>query len=195
MVSTDDGRPAGNFQVCTLERRQSGGIEQTQRCCLATTNSDGQFIIEHLKPGTYEVLAINDTEGYSLGNQSPGQNVTINEKNPRPNITLQLHNKGSLVVALITDKNRGKPLHNAVLEYTGIDCEAGGNILRDFEGRYYLAVPPNCSVVVIARTRGYRGWVYTDPANPSAPFLKLHTGERRTFDIELEPLPQESLRR
>ncbi len=190
VVSTEDGRAATNFRVCTLEHRKYGGMEQTQTCCLATTNSEGQFTIEHLKPGTYEVLAINDTEGYSLGNQSPGQDVTINQKNPSPNITLQLHNKGAIVVAAITDKNTGKPLRNAVLEYTGIDCEAVGNILRDFEGRYYLAVPPNCNVVLIARTKGYRGWIYTDPANPSAPFLRLQPGERKAFDIQLEALPQ-----
>ena len=44
--------------------------------CRVTTNSAGQFTIEHLTSGVYAVLAVNDEEGYSIENQSPGQSVT-----------------------------------------------------------------------------------------------------------------------
>src|ERR1700693_3966737 len=39
VVSTEDGRAATNFRVCTLEHRKYGGMEQTQTCCVSTTNS------------------------------------------------------------------------------------------------------------------------------------------------------------
>jgi len=45
VVSTEDGGAAPNFRVCTLEHREYGGIEQTQTCCLATTNRDGQLLL------------------------------------------------------------------------------------------------------------------------------------------------------
>ena len=56
---------------------------------------------------------------------------------------MQLHGKEAVIGATITDKNTGKPLHNANLQYTGIDCEAGGAVLRDVEGRYFLVIPTN----------------------------------------------------
>ena len=102
---------------------------------------------------------------------------------------MQLHGKEAVIVATITDKNTGKPLHNANLQYTGIDCEAGGAVLRDVEGRYFLVIPTNCSVVVIAWIKGYRGWAYTNSADPSASFVRLQAGERKVFDIQLEPIP------
>ena len=102
------------------------------------------------------MLAVNDEEGYSIENQSPGQSVTVSQEDSHPRVTMQLHGKEAVIVATITDKNTGKPLHNANLQYTGIDCEAGGAVLRDVEGRYFLVIPTNCNVVVIARIEAYR---------------------------------------
>jgi len=70
---------------------------------------------------------------------------------------MQLHGKEAMIVATITGKNTGKPLHGANLGYMGIDCEDGGQVQGDVEGRYFLVILTNCDVVVIARTKGYRG--------------------------------------
>ena len=99
----------------------------------------------------------NDEEGYSIENQSPGQSVTVSQVDPHPSVTMQLHGKEAVIVATITDKNTGKPLHNANLGYTGIDCEAGGSVLRDVGGQYFLVIPTNCNVVVIARIKRVQG--------------------------------------
>jgi hypothetical protein len=194
VVLTEDGRPASDFKVCLQTHLKQQGMEHVVTNCRVTTNSAGQFTIEHLTSGVYAVLATNDEEGYSIENQSPGQSVTVSQEDPHPSITMQLHGKEAVIVARITDKNTGKPLHNANLGYTGIDCEAGGAVLRDVEGRYFLVIPTNCSVVVIARAKGYRGWVYTNSADPSAPFVRLQAGEHKVFDIQLEPIPEASTR-
>jgi len=195
VVVLEDGSTAANFKVCTEVHIHQTLTEGTLTCCPATTDHDGKFSIEHLKPGTYEVLATNDAQGYSVQNQSPGKNVTITEKDLRPRVTIRLHNRGAVVVGSVTDRKTGEIIHHAHLEYNGVDCEAGGDVLED-DGQYYpLAIPTNCDVVVIARAKGYRGWVYTDAASPLRPVLRLAPGERKVLEIKLEAIPESSAER
>ena len=187
VVLTEEGLPAVNFRVCTQVHAKQSWLEQTETCCLARTNSEGRFTITDLKPGTYELLATNDAEGYSIGNQLPGQVVAIDEKHSRPSVTIRLRNRGPVVVAHIIDKSTGKPLDNAQLQYSGVDCDAGGDVLRGFQGQYSLPIPTDCDVILIARAKGYRGWVYTDGQSSSRPVLRLAAGQRELLDIQLEP--------
>jgi Prealbumin-like fold domain len=188
VVLTEEGLPAADFQVCTQVHANQSGFEQTVTCCVARTNSEGRFTITDLKPGTYELLATNDAEGYSIGNQLPGQVVVIDDKPSRPSVTIRLRNKGPVVVAHIIDKSSGKPLDDAQLQYSGVDCDAGGDVLRGFQGQYSLPIPSDCDVMLIARAKGYRGWVYTDDHSSSRPVLRLAAGQRKLLDIQLEPI-------
>jgi|GEM_PF-2691562 len=187
VVLTEEGLPAVNFQVCTQTRTKQSLMEQIQTCCLARTNSEGRFTIKDLKPGTYELLATNDAQGYSIGNQATGQVVAIDEKHSPQSVTIRLRNRGPVVVAHILDKNTGKPLDDAHLAYEGVDCEAGGDVLRGVQGEYSLPIPTDCDVMLLARAKGYRGWVYTDVQNSSRPVLRLAAGQRKVLDIQLEP--------
>src|SRR5436305_7004709 len=72
VVLTEEGLPAVNFQVCTQVHSKQSGTESTQTSCSAITDSTGQFTLKDLEPGTYEILAGNDAEGYSIDRQSPG---------------------------------------------------------------------------------------------------------------------------
>ena len=195
VVLNEDGQPAVDFQVCTQVHAKQSGFEQTQTCCSAKTNSEGRFTITNLKPGTYELLATNDAEGYSIGNQSPGQAVAVPEKHSQTSVTIRLRNKGPVVVAHIIDKDTGKPLDNAQLQYSGVDCEAGGDVLRGVQGQYALPIPTDCDVTLIARATGYRGWVYTDSSNSLRPVLRLAAGQRKLLEIQLEPTGVQSSRR
>jgi 5-hydroxyisourate hydrolase-like protein (transthyretin family) len=187
IVLTEEGLPAVDFQVCTQVHAEQSGFERTETCCSARTNSEGRFTITDLKPGTYELLATNDAEGYSIGNQLPGQVVAIDVQHSRPSVTIRLHNRGPVVVAHIIDKSTGKPLDDAHLQYSGVDCDAGGDVLRGFQGQYSLPIPTDCDVMLIARAKGYRGWVYTDDESSSRPVLRLAAGQRKVLDIHLEP--------
>ena len=190
VVVTEYGKPAVNFRVCTQVHFNGSLVDQIQTCCPVLTNENGRFTIEHLKPGRYEVFATNEAEGYSMENQSPGQNVNVKAGTSRRSVFIQLRNKGAVVFVSITDSATGKIIHDAQLEYSGINCSAGGDRFKD-DGEYYpLPVPPNCDVVLLARANGYKGWVYTDPANPSRPALKLSAGEHRVLMIQLERLPK-----
>lgn len=193
IVLTEDGKPALDYRVCNQVRFNQAGLDRTQTCCSTKTNHEGRFVIEHLKLGAYEVLASKESEGYSIERQST-QKVFITATKPQATITIRLHNKGAVVLASISDKKTGKIIKDAHLEYSGVDCVAGGSTLR-IEEQYYLTIPTDCEVVVIARAKGYRGWVYADPANPSRPTLKLAAGERKVFDLQLEAFPKTSSKR
>src|SRR5215469_6869829 len=82
VVLTEDGRPASDFKVCLQTHLKQRGMEHVVTNCRVTTNSAGQFTIEHLTSGVYAVLATNDEEGYSIENQSPGQSVTVSQEDP-----------------------------------------------------------------------------------------------------------------
>jgi 5-hydroxyisourate hydrolase-like protein (transthyretin family) len=187
VVLTEEGLPAVDFKVCTQVHAKQSWVNTIQTCCSAKTNSEGRFTIKDLKPGKYELLASNDAEGYSIGNQTPGLVVVINESKSQPNVTIRLHNRGAVVVAHIADKTTGKPLDDVHLAYSGVDCEAGGDVLAGVQGEYSVPIPIDCDVTLIARAKGYKGWVYTDAESPSRPVLRLAAGQRKILDIQLEP--------
>jgi len=195
VVVTQEGRPAAHFKVCTQVHSQESWLDKTETCCTAMTDDQGRFSTEHLGAGKYEVLATNESEGYSLENQSPGKNVTITPKKPHATVAVQLRTKGPLLWGTITDKRTGKAIEAFQIGFEGIDCEAGAGAYQRTDDYYYLPIPADCAGVITARARGYKGWVYTDSSNPSRPVLRLAAGERKRLDISLEPLPKELSKR
>jgi hypothetical protein len=58
------------------------------------------------------------------------------------------------------------------------------------DGEFHVTLPTQCDLVVVVFAEGYKGWVYTDPANPSRPVLRFAAGERKAVAVELEPSSQ-----
>ena len=190
VVLTEDGQLAVGAKVCTSVRQDSERSSDRLIDCRVPTDNDGRFTIEHLKLGKYQVFAINETEGYSIENQSPGQDVEITVEQPWPNVTIQQHARGGVLLGSITDKLTGKQINDAQIEITAIDRNGdGGSAL--VRGDFHVAVSPDCDLLVVVMAKGYRGWIYTDPSNPSRPVLRLASGEQKTLHIQLEPLPSE----
>ena len=162
VVLTEEGQLANGEKVCISVR--SGN--NTSIKCSVSADKEGRFTVEHLKPGTYQVFAINAAEGYSIENQAPGQDVTISEDQPWANITIRLLGKGGVLVGSITDSLTGKRIRRAQIQYTAIDRngEGGGTLV---EGDFHVTIPANCDVLVVVMADGYKGWVYTErPARP-----------------------------
>ena len=187
IVLTEDGQLANGAKACTSVRYGNN----TSIRCLVSADKEGRFTIEHLKPGTYQVFAINDAEGYSIENQAPGQDVTISADQPWSNITIRLLSRGGVLVGSITDSLTGKRIRRAQIQYTAIDRNGsgGGGLV---EGDFHVTIPANCDVLVVAMADGYKGWVYTDAASPSRPVLRVASGEKKMMNIQLEPLPNNS---
>jgi hypothetical protein len=133
------------------------------------------------------VFAVNEEEGYSIENQSPGEEVVLNSENLAPEITLRLRPRGGVLFGSVTDKFTGRAIKNGWVSYQDIDGKASGSSVITSEGLIRLAVPTECDLVIIVSAKGYKGWVYTDSSNPARPVLRLLSGERKTLDVQLEP--------
>ena len=183
VVLTQDGQPASGANVCiSVHEGQHTSIN-----CRVSADKEGRFTVEHLKPGSYQVFAINEAEGYSIENQAPGQDVTITGEQPWPNVTIQQRARGGVLVGTVIDKMTGKRLNRAQIQYTSLDSNgSGGTAVID--GDFQVAVPADSDLLVVVMSEGYRGWVVTDPSNTSRPVLRLGAGERKRLEVELEPL-------
>lgn len=187
-VLNEEGQLVEHAYACTSAT--SGN--HTGINCLFPTDKDGRFTIEHLKIGTYQVFAINEAEGYSIQNQSPGQEVRLTADAPWANVTVRLRHRGGILIGSVRDKWSGKPVDGAHVSYSVIDNGSGGSSTRT-NGNFHMAVPADSDLLIVVTSEGYKGWVYTDASNPSRPLLRLASGERKVLEIELEPLATTSI--
>jgi hypothetical protein len=183
-VWDEDGQLVNDAKLCVMVKSgNSTGIN----CNVARTDRNGQFQIENLKIGEYGVFAVNEEEGYSIQNQNPGEKVLLTAENPSPDITIRLRPRGCVLLGAVTDKFSGQPVKNVWVNYQDVDGKASGSSLMANDGRIRLPLPTESDLVIMVSAKGYKGWVYTDPANPTRPVLRLHSGEHKTLNIQLEP--------
>lgn len=188
IVLNEAGEPVDHAQIClSVSIRKN---ETSINCRVSTSHDGGTFAIEHLKPGTYGLFAIKQEDGYSIENQERGQVVNITANQPYANITIHMMPKGGVVLGAVKDAVTGKPIEHPNVQYVALDGEGEGGGLADRgNGQFRIVVPAATDVVLIVQARGYKGWIYTDPDNPSRPVLQFAPGEQKHFDIILEPLP------
>jgi len=127
--------------------------------------------------------------GYSIDNQSPGQEVRITEDEPWATATVRLRPRGGILVGSVSDKTTGKAVKGAWVQYILID-NGGGS--RYTDGEFQMAVPADSDLLVLVWAKGYKGWLYNDASSPTRPVLRLASGERKVLEVELEPLPKTS---
>jgi Carboxypeptidase regulatory-like domain len=165
------------------------GISSSSMCQIFTDH--GQFQIPKVKFGSYGVFAIQEAEGYSIDNQSPGQKVTVSAADPSPEVTVRLRPAGPVLSGTVRDKIDGKPVKGVRVQYLDVDGKASGSSFLNTDGGFHVTLPPECDLVVIVSAKGYKGWVYTDALSPTYPVLRLGAGERKQLDIQLEPSDHE----
>jgi hypothetical protein len=161
------------------------GASTSSTCEIFTDH--GQFKIPKVKFGTYGVFAINVAEGYSIENQNPGLKVTVSAANPSPEVTVRLRPGGAVLSGTVLDRSNGKPVKAVFVQYLDVDGKASGSSPLNTDGEFLVTLPPDCDLVIIVSANGYKGWVYTDPLNPTRPVLRLRAGERKQIDIQLDP--------
>jgi hypothetical protein len=185
-VLDEHGQVVEDATVCVSQGSESGST--TINCRIFTDH--GQFQIPETRFGSYGVFAIKEAEGYSIENQSPGQKVTVSAGNPAPEVTVRLRPGGAVLSGTARDKTNGKPVKGIGVQYLDVDGKASGFSPVASDGEFHVTLPPECDLVIIVSAKGYKGWVYTDPLNPSRPVLRLAAGERKQLDIQLEPSTQ-----
>ena len=186
-VMDEHGQVIQDATVC-LSVPVDGG--STSSVCQIFTDH-GQFQIPKVGFGTYGVFAIQEAEGYSVNNQSPGQKVTVSSANPSPEVTVRLRPGGAVLSGTVRDKRNGKPVKGVFVQYLDVDGKASGSSPLNTDGEFHVTLPLECDLVIIVSANGYKGWVYTDPLSPTRPVLRLGAGERKQLDIQLEPSSRE----
>jgi hypothetical protein len=187
-VISEDGGVIENTKVCTSYISGS----RTTINCLTPVDNEGHFQIENMKFGSYTIFAINEAQGYSMENQSPGLSLSVTPENPSQTVTIQLGPKGAVLTGSVTDNVSGKAIDDAWISYIAIDNGTGSGQKRTLGGQFSMAVPTESNLLIYVSARGYKGWVYADSSNPAQPLVRLASGEHRVLDIELEPLPKTS---
>ena len=186
-VLDEQGQIIDDATVCLAET--SGGRSRTTNCRIFTEH--GQFQIPEIRFGTYGLFAINEAQGYSIDNQSPGQKVVVSAANPSVEVIVRLRPGGAVLSGTVRDKTSGKPVKDITVQYLGVDGKASGSLPLASDTEFHVTLPPGCDLVVVVTAKGYKGWVYTDPLNPSRPVLRLGAGEKKLVDIQLEPTVRE----
>jgi hypothetical protein len=185
-VVNEEGQLVEHAMVCTSLTTGSS----TTINCQTPTDKDGRFQIRDLKFGAYHVFVIKEDGGYSIENQTPGDQVQITEDSPFSVLAIRLKPKGAILVGSVRDKTTGQPLrkfHATYLNIDGGERGGGGGGGLEENGKFRMTVPVDSDLVVAIYALGYKGWVYTDPANPSRPVLRVVSGETRRLEVEMEP--------
>jgi hypothetical protein len=186
-VTSENGTVVRHAKVCTsITSKQSTTIG-----CNTLVDDEGHFQIENLDFGRYGIFAINEEEGYSIDNQSPGLQIEVSPKNPSPHVSVRLRPKGTVFMGSVTDKTNGNAIDNAWIEYVSLDNGNAGS-RRTVGGRFSVVVPTDSALLIYVVATGYKGWVYADSSNLTQPTVMFAPGERRVVDIELEPTPKTS---
>src|SRR5579862_8750675 len=130
---------------------------------------------------------IKQEDGYSIENQQSGQLVNITANQPYANITIHMTPKGGVLLGAVKDAVTGKPIEHPNVQYIALDGEAAGGGLGDRgNGQFRVVVPAATDVVLIVQARGYKGWIYIDPNNPSRPVLRLRLDQFLGFGSQPE---------
>ena len=185
-VLNEDGQRVYDATICTSVASGTS----TSSICRTFMDKDGRFQIENVKFGKYGLFAINEAEGYSIQNQSPGQEVALTAANSSPDVTIRLRPRGGVLTGTVKDRVSGVPVKGVMVSYLDVDGKASGAAPLPSDGEFHVTLPTQCDLVVVVFAEGYKGWVYTDPANPSRPVLRLAAGERKAVAVELEPSSQ-----
>lgn len=182
-VFDEHGQVADGATVCLSV---NSGSNSTRIDCLTSTDH-GQFQMPKVGFGTFSVFAINEAEGYSMENQSPGEKVTVSAANPAPDVTVRLRPGGAILTGTVRDKVSGEPVKGITVEYMDVDGEARGSSGSRKDGEVHATLPTDRDLVIVIFAKGYKGWVYTDPSSSSRPVLRLSPGEQKQVDVQLEP--------
>jgi hypothetical protein len=118
------------------------------------------------------------------GKQSDsGIQIKLSHENPVAHVVVRLGASPAHLTFNISDKNTGKAVASAVVRWVVIDDIL---TLSSQTSKNEISVPPDKDLLIIVRAPGCRRWFYTDPSSPSEPTLRLHSGEERTLDAELD---------
>src|ERR1700690_2083751 len=158
-VFDEDGQAFGQGWVCI----SAASADSARTVCSVHTDNDGTFRIENVSFGTYGLLASNEDLGYTIVNQSPGQQVSVTEANPTPNVSIHMRAKGGIVVATVKDKASGEEVKGATIQFqavgSGPACArpaSSAAVARGNSGEIQFVVPARCDLRIVVSCPEYK---------------------------------------
>lgn len=180
IVLDEHGSPVAQASICVTQSRSN----LSATTCDGQSDAQGRFQSTLLEAGAYEVSAINEEQGYTLANQMPGEKVTITAAGPNRDVVIHLKPRGAIVAGSVKDRSSGRPLTNCFVEYVAINGKGSGSSSGNNNGDFSFTIPTATDMIFVVSAPGYRAWFYVD--ENSRPLLRMASGEKKTFDIELE---------
>jgi hypothetical protein len=187
-VLDEQGQPIKNIAVhAVLER--NGMYMPT-----ADSDESGQFVIEGLEPGTYDVFGESDAAGYpntaiSFYSTKEPTRVVLGSDSPAARIVLNLGPRAGVLSGTVIDKVTGKAIvsRHALHFIVKKASNPEDSILFGGPAKFRWLIPAAVEIILEVTAGGYKPWFYADASNPSRPLpLRLESGEQKSLDIELE---------
>jgi carboxypeptidase family protein len=185
-VLDEQGQPINNAHVSTLVSLPGESFATEG----ATTDSNGQFQIEHLPMGTFTVVASKNEDGYAGFDQAGMPTVTLTPEASLANVVVKLGPKEGILAPSVTDKVTGKPVCDFLLRWhvTGTNSSWAGGIGFSRGTTRQSILAEKDVVIDMVSARGYKKWVPTDPSDASRPLqIYVRRGEVKSLSFEIEP--------
>lgn len=156
------------------------------------TDRSGHFLVEHVPLDTFGIIASKDEDGYSAFDAMKNQTVTLTSDAPLANVTIKLGPRQAMLAPTIRDKSTGERICMATIHWTAAGSRHGGPSSMSGgigigPSTTRISIPAGEDVLLTATARGFRPWVYLDPAGH--PSVNLQPGEIKNVEIELESVP------
>ena len=186
-VLTQEGQPIANANLCISVADTNSAL------CNWLTDQAGQFEIPQLPMGSFVVTASKEEDGYAGWNNGRGQKAVLTLQEPNANLTIKLGAKAGTLIGSVRDSVTGKAADNIRVLYMAItDERAGSSSAGGYQhGEFKLNLPTTSDFLVFVTAPGYKTWFYNDANGPS---LQLASGEQKTIDVALEPIPAKGVK-
>jgi hypothetical protein len=158
------------------------------------SNEAGQFVVENLEPGTYDLFSESDAAGYPYTalpfyrSENPVE-VTLGNCGTAT-VVLVLGPRAGVVSGMVLDRVTGKAIVSPQAPHFIVKKVLHPDDSIEFLGppKFHWLIPPSNEVTMEVIAEGYKSWVYADPSNPSKPLpFQLESGEEKVLNVELEP--------
>ena len=188
-VVDEDGKPVlGPSVSCTISTATSSSTSTS-----GSNAPNGEFELTQLPLGKVELNASAPLSGYWYNSASPyKQTVVLTQANPTARVRLRVGPKPAALVLIVSDRITGKPIDEFMIRTIGADGGGAGTaglayFQQTDDGGREVPVSPLFDVLLGVTAKGYKNWFSSNPADPSAPPLRLESGERRVVLVTMQP--------
>ena len=174
-----DGQPAPNLRLTALplELILSGILPTTK------TDSEGKYRFEKLQLAKYTVYASDEDAGYpaSYGTfhfgDTPLRAVKLTTEHPEAEFRVDLPPKAGFLQIHLTNRNTGAEIKNMRVKMVWAGYP-NRRLESSSSSSQVLLLPPDREILLHVSSDGFNAWDQS---------IHLHSEERVTLDVQLEP--------